>query len=341
MIHSQIADKNIAYHPAGYLTQFMKELFQEGKKLADRDNQSILIMGERGTGKELLANSIHYNASLLSPNAPFVTINCVDLPFSHFKNKIKHCFDIFSKNKASLSDKSDSRKPTLFFRNIDKLTFHTQTDLCKLLEEKLCEPPDGTDHNLKKIRLFFSCNNNELNPENINYFDQSLHRAFKPSMISVLPLRSRKEDIQPLALFFADKFSKEYGEDIGGIHSSASKKLEAYPWPGNVSELRDVMENAVLLSQSPLITKDDIRFNISKKSIALESFLSREDFFKLEELEKIYIQTVFRRVKNNKSKAAKILGISRNTLQRRLESFNTPSSKTKSANKRPNQPPLF
>jgi transcriptional regulator with PAS, ATPase and Fis domain len=77
----------------------------------------------------------------------------------------------------------------------------------------------------------------------------------------------------------------------------------------------------VLLAQSPLITREDIRFNISKKSIALESFFGREDFFQLDEVERIYIQTVLRRVKNNKSKAASILGITRNTLQKRIDSF--------------------
>ena len=105
--------------------------------------------------------------------------------------------------------------------------------------------------------------------------------AFHPSKIDILPLR--------------DKFSKEYGKDVGGIHSTALKLLEAYKWQGNVSELRDVIENAVLLSNGPLLVKEDVRFNISKKSIALESFLSGEDFFALDEIESIYIQTVLRR----------------------------------------------
>jgi len=104
-----------------------------------------------------------------------------------------------------------------------------------------------------------------------------------------------------------------------------------------------VLENAVILAQSPLVTKEDIRFNISKKSIALESFLSREDFFTLEELERIYIQTVFRRVKNNKSKAAKILGISRNTMQKKIDSLAaaTARAKKKTKKKNGNQPLLF
>ena len=100
-----------------------------------------------------------------------------------------------------------------------------------------------------------------------------------------------------------------------------------------MSELKNVIENAVLLSQNPLITREDIRFNISKKSIALESFFCREDFFQLEEIERIYIQTVLRRVKNNKSKAAHILGITRNTLQKRIDSLVKAESNRKTRKK--------
>jgi len=142
-------------------------------------------------------------------------------------------------------------------------------------------------------------------------------------------------------IFFPLLHSKEYGKDVGGLHSSALKLLEAYDWKGNVSELRDVIENAVLLSNGSLLVKENVRFNISKKSIALESFLSGEDFFALDEIESIYIQTVLRRVKNNKAKASRILGISRNTLQRKLNTYADIVKKKKSSKKIKNQPLLF
>jgi DNA-binding NtrC family response regulator len=338
MNHAQVIEKNIEYLPVIYLTKSMKNLYQKGKELAGRGYLSVLIMGERGTGKELLAKSIHYN---LSPNAPFVTVNCINLPFDHFEEKIERSFLTFSDIKVTSSEGDIHRKATLFLRDIGKLECGVQRNLFSLLKERLFEHSKGVSKSLKNIRLIFSYDQDELNSEGQKIFDKNTYETFNPFMLSILPLRDRKEDIQPLALFFADKFSKEYGKDIGGIHSGALNVLESYQWPGNVSELRDVMENAVLLSQGPLITKEDIRFNISKKSIVLESFLSREDFFMLEELERIYIQTVLRRVKNNKSKAAKILGISRNTLQRKVDSFITSFPKTKSRKKTANQPTLF
>ena len=167
------------------------------------------------------------------------------------------------------------------------------------------------------VRLIFS-SKEPLPDTGTKTKDSSPVAQFNPYLLTILPLRNRRDDIKPLATFFMDKFSKEYGKDIGGIHSRGMALLENHDWPENVSELRDIMENAVLLADGPLITKDDIRFNISKKAIALESFLSREDFFTLEEIEHIYINTVLRRLKNNKSKTAKVLGVSRNTLQRKI-----------------------
>lgn len=340
MLHTQVIEKNIEYLPVIYLTETMQDLYQKGKKISDTDGSSILITGEYGTGKELLAKSIHYN---LSPHTKFITVNCVNLPLKHFDEKIEECFSSLSFSDTAVSEKYASKKPTIFVRDIGKLEVNIQKHLYTLIKDKLSESAKGATSPLKKVRLIFSCNNQGAHAGEIKeLFDKNSSKTFNPVLLNILPLRDRKDDIYPLAIFFADKYGKEYGKDIGGIHSGAMHVLETYPWPGNVSELRDVIENAVLLSQSPIITKEDIRFNISKKSIALESFLCREDFFTLEELERIYIQTVFRRVKNNKSKASKILGISRNTLQKKIESLAAASTpKTKSKKKNGNQPLLF
>ena len=336
--HTQVIEKNIEYLPVIYLTKSMMNLSRKGKELADRKHLSVLIMGESGTGKELLAKSIHYS---LSPDAPFITVNCVNLPFDHFEEKIESSFLTFSDINDSSPGRHIYEKGTLFLRDIEKLECGVQKNLLSLLKERFWVPSKGGSKSVKNIRIIFSHDQNGLKPEVQKIFDKKTHQTFNPFMLSILPLRDRKEDVKPLAFFFVDKLSKEYGKDIGGIHSGALSVLKSYSWPGNVSELKDVMENAVLLSQGPLITKEDIRFNISKKSIVLESFLSREDFFMLEELERIYIQTVLRRIKNNKSKAAKILGISRNTLQKKVDSFNAGSPKRKPKKKTANQPSLF
>ena len=144
----------------------------------------------------------------------------------------------------------------------------------------------------------------------------------------------------PLRLFSWINSARNTEKISAEFTAGALALLENHDWPENVSELRDVMENAVLLADGPLITKDDIRFNISKKAIALESFLSREDFFTLEEIEHIYINTVLRRLKNNKSKTAKVLGVSRNTLQRRIGVLEEAARSQKTPQKRQSTAPV-
>jgi len=335
---SQLIEKTIEYMPVIYLTNSMKKLFSQSRKLVEEDSSSILINGENGTGKELLAKSIHYNNS---PSSPFVTINCVNLPFDHFEEKVDKCISAFAEDIGQVYDLNDGHKSTLFLRNIGKLECNVQLSLFNLLKERLAELSKNANKKQESVQLIISCNQNSISDDECSETHRNASAVFNPSEIDILPLRDRVEDVQPLATFFTDKFSKEYGKEIGGIHSSALNVLEAYQWQGNVSELRDVIENAVLLSNGLLLVEEDVRFNISKKSIALESFLSREDFFALDEIESIYIQTVLRRVNNNKAKASRILGISRNTLQRKLISFTEANKKTKVSKKMKNQPLLF
>jgi len=333
-----LIEKSIEYLPVVYLTKSMKKLFSQGKKLVEKNGPSLLINGENGTGKELLAKSIHYYHS---PNSPFFTINCVDLPFDHFEEKVNKCISVFSDNNGFADSGHAPHKSTLFLRNIGKLEGNVQISLFKLLKERLADLSRNANKKQDRVQLIISCNQKYLDTDALNMTRKNAAEAFHPLEIEIKPLRDRTEDIQPLANFFIDKFSKEYGKELGGIHSLALKALESYDWQGNVTELKDVVENAVLLSHGPLVVKDDIRFNISKKSIALESFLSREDFFALDEIENIYIQTVLRRVKNNKARAARILGISRNTLMRKLNTINGSAKKVKTAKTAENQPPLF
>jgi len=333
MSHTQLLEKNIEYLPVVYLTSSLKQLYEQCEGLSKKKFHSILITGESGTGKELLAKSIHYSRS---PNAPFVTMNCINLPFDHFEEKINSCIAALITPTNNGNRPPHAPESTLFLRDLSKLEVNVKQDLLELLSTKIKAMGKNGG---APVRLIFS--SKEPLPKTSTRTKGSASVAlFNPYQLTILPLRSRRDDIKPLATFFIDKYSKEYGKDVGGIHSRAMVLLEKHDWPENVSELRDVMENAVLLADGPLITKDDIRFNISKKAIALESFLSREDFFTLEEIEHIYINTVLRRLNNNKSKTAKVLGVSRNTLQRRIDTDEKPPVRKK-RRKNQNQPRLL
>jgi len=334
-----VDEKSILPHAVA-INQSMRDLFNGGVLTDCENTHSLLILGEKGTGKELLAKTIH---STFSPHLPFYSINCVNLPVKHFEEKIDECLEVFSDRCEQFLkfSHSVSKQPTLFLRDIGKLDKTIQKELLLLLKQRFFDQNKSSAKKEKKnLRLIFSSTKNSSAPQN-SCVTGDVFRGFKPFLLSIKPLRNRKKDIKPLALYFMHMFCREYEKDIGGIHSEALKLLYDYSWPGNVGDLKGVIENAVLLCQGLLITADDIRFNTSKKSVALESFLNQEDFFNLDDLEKIYINTVLRRVKNNKSKASRILGISRNTLQRKLDSFSLNLTQKKPRKKKNSQPTLF
>lgn len=326
--------ETIDYFPTLCLSQYLKKIYQQAKKISSRGNAPILITGEKGTGKEFLAKNIHYISSSLQH--PFFIMNCSHLALDNFELKLGQYLSALPHTPDAQSSSGSGPLQmggTIFLRDVGKLDSHIQGKVFDVLKENCGRSLRSSASSFPSIHLIFSFCQNSEKPEENAPCKESLQNIFRPDTLNLIPLRERLEDMQPLASFFIDRFSKEYGKDINGIHSEALGLLKSYAWPCNVSELKNVMENAVLLAQGPLITKNDIRFNISKKSITLESFFSQEDFFALEEIERIYIQTVLRRVKNNKSKAAKILGITRNTLQNRVDSFTKPAAKSKAGKK--------
>jgi DNA-binding NtrC family response regulator len=314
--------------PTFCLSQHFKKVYQQGKKIFVKSSTPLLFIGERGTGKEFLAKSIHYLSSPL--HYPFLVLNCAQFAFDHFEKKLSHYLSIISHaDERTMKDGGQQKAGgTIFLRDIGKLTAHVHDKVFHLLKETCCKSMRSSSLSSPSIHLIFSYSQLAEKADDNQTVHETLNKIFHQDTLNILPLRNRPEDIQPLASFFVDQFSKEYAKEIGGIHSEALSLLKSYAWPYNVSELKNVIENAVLLARGPLLVTDDIRFNISKKSIALESFFCKEDFFKLDEIEQIYIQTVLRRVNNNKSKAAKILGITRNTLQKRIETFGKTSKRT-------------
>jgi two-component system response regulator HydG len=329
----------IDFFPTFCLSESLQKVFQQAKKITAKGTAPILITGERGTGKEFLAKNIHYLTS--SVHLPFFAVNCSHLPFDHFAIKMEQYLAAMGKNSDDkvTGNKASGNAGTIFLRDVGKLAPPIQGKVFDLLKELCGKFVRSSKPFVPTVHLMFSYSPTREKSDVHSPCQEVLHKTFHPDTLTLLPLRDRLDDIQPLASFFVDRFSKEYSKDIGGIHSEALAALKSHAWPNNVSELKNVMENAVLLAQNPLITREDIRFNISKKSIALESFFGREDFFQLEEIERIYIQTVLRRVKNNKSKAANILGITRNTLQKRIDSFVKAETKHK-ARKKSRQPTL-
>ncbi|MBW1855663.1 MAG: hypothetical protein JRJ00_13445 [Deltaproteobacteria bacterium] len=144
-----------------------------------------------------------------------------------------------------------------------------------------------------------------------------MYQKINRRSIHILPLRKRINDIVPLAMHFIKSFNKKYGKKVVKVDPDVKNYLESYDWPRNISELKNFLEHAVILSQSESISMKDLEFNVNKKSMTLESLLLNGGFLSLDEVVSLYVNTVIKKVKGNKSKAAKLLKVSRNTLKKK------------------------
>ena len=148
-------------------------------------------------------------------------------------------------------------------------------------------------------------------------FNKELYQAVSKRSVHIPPLRKRSSAIVPLAMHFIKAFNREYGKEVKRIDADVRSYLTSYDWPGNVSELKNVMEHVVIISQGESISMKDMAFRSDKKMMSLDSLLLNGSFLSLDEMVALYVKTVLKKVKGNKSKAAKLLRVSRNTLKKK------------------------
>jgi len=293
----------------------MRKVLDTVQKVAPTD-ASVLILGENGTGKEVIARAIHRNS--LRNQELFVSVDLGAIPDTLFES------ELFGYEKGAFTDAKQSREGrfemasggTLFLDEIGNLSLPMQAKLLTVLERR---EVIRLGSNLPKkidIRLICATNADIFEMRNQGAFRQDLLYRINTVEIRIPPLRERPEDISVLAWHYFEIFVKKYRKDIRKISSAAIQKLELYPWPGNIRELQHAIERAVILSERSALEADD--FTLEMDSSRASSEIPFETF-NLEEIEKKVIQTVMDKVKGNISLAAKILGITRASLYRRIE----------------------
>lgn len=302
-------------------------MFEVFKKvgLASTNDLNVLITGETGVGKDLIAKLIHLNSN--RKDKPFVVINCPSIPWDLFE------IELFGSVKGAYTGATMDRKGkaelaeggTLFLNEIGDLPYKLQAKLLGFVERKSFYPIGGTREITVDIRLIFATNKNlkELIAE--GKFREDLYHRMNQVEIHIPPLRERKEDIPPLINFFINMANKDLGLKVYGISEKALKAALEYPWYGNVRELKNVIYKAVLdtkvgiIESLPLEKKEEEKLSLLD---ALDAYISskREEELAtaLEELERAFIKKLLERYGGNKSKVAEILGISRNTLNAKL-----------------------
>ncbi|MDR2184523.1 MAG: sigma-54 dependent transcriptional regulator [Treponema sp.] len=277
---------------------------------------SILITGESGVGKELVADAIHE----LSPrkDKPLVKVHCAAIPDTLIES------ELFGHEKGAFTGAVSRRRGrfelanegTLFLDEIGEIDQNIQIKLLRALQEKKFERVGGEETLEVDVRIVAATNKDLKAEIERGAFREDLYFRLNVVNIHVPPLRERKDDIPLLVASFLREFSLENGKTLEGIDEKARSCLYAYDWPGNIRELRNCMENAVVMSKGPVITEGDLPPTLRIKND--EGWIRIPLGSTLEEGERIIIRDTLSVQKGNKSKTAEILGIGRKTLHRKL-----------------------
>jgi two-component system response regulator PilR (NtrC family) len=297
----------------------MKEVY----KMVERVSQAtsnVLVTGQSGTGKELVARAIHSNSD--RSKKPFLAINCGAIP----ENLVES--ELFGHKKGSFTGANADKDGvfvaahggTVFLDEVAEIPLNLQVNLLRVIQEREVKPV-GSNQMVSFDTRIIAATNKDLEKEvEEGNFRDDLYYRLNVVEISLPPLEQRKEDIPLLAHHFLQKYNKELKHNLKGITSDAMGAMMAYQWKGQVRELENVIERAVLLSDGDFLTIEDLPASF-KKSSGSDDFEMDSD--KLDEaikvFEKHHIQSVLKRTEGNKSEAARLLGIDPSTLYRKME----------------------
>jgi two-component system response regulator AtoC len=298
-------------------TPQMFQVYKTIAKVADTKS-TVLLCGERGTGKELIARSIHYNSQ--RNNRPFIPVDCASLVETLIESElfghVRGAFTGASFAKRGLFEEADGG--TLFLDEVGNLSLLMQSKLLRFLQEHEIKRVGGMESIKVDVRAI-AATNQPLEPLVKNgKFREDLFDRLNVVTITVPPLRERKEDIPLLATHFLRKFSEENHKNISHISPEALEIITQYSWPGNVRELEHAVERSVILSIHPIILPEDLPRKLFEETKRPEAEIPEEPL-SLRELEKRYVMKVLEKTGGNKKKASEILGIDRATLYRILE----------------------
>jgi DNA-binding NtrC family response regulator len=296
------------------------------KLVAQSDFSCLMIKGESGTGKGLLAHTIHKMGG--RADKPFVEVNCSALPPNLIESELfghkKGAFTDAKEDRMGLFEMADTG--TLFLDEIGDMDYNLQAKLLKVMEEQKFRRLGSTKDVEVNVAIIAATNQKVEKLVEENKFREDLYYRLSVIPIEIPPLRERMEDIEALAEHFIRFFSRKFGKEIQGFSPEAMKIMKSYPWPGNVREFRNVVERGSILTQEPLISDPEILFPSGMASHAPKPVSNENgevDFpaMPLAKAEELVIKAAMREADGNKNQAAKILGLHRTTLYKKLEEY--------------------
>jgi DNA-binding NtrC family response regulator len=287
-------------------------------------NATVLVGGESGVGKDLIARAIHQHSRRAT--GPFIKINSTAIPENLLESELfgyeKGAFTGASTSKPGKFELAD--KGTLFLDEIGDVPPLTQVKLLRVLQEREFERLGGTKTLKVDVRLIAATNRDLRAALEDGTFREDLYYRLNVVAIDIPPLREHKEDIPALANFFLEKFAREYGRPLQGITPQALRLLTDFHWPGNVRELANVIERGVTLSTGTTLDVADIQVDVPMARNAAGASFELPPGMTIEQWEEEAIRNALRQANGNKSQAARTLGLSRNALRYRLSKMGVP-----------------
>jgi two-component system response regulator AtoC len=305
----------------------MRDVLNFVRRVAASEATTILLEGENGTGKDLVAKTLHYQSTRQAE--PFIAINCAAIPDSLLESELfgyeKGAFTDARAQKRGIFELAD--KGTLFLDEVGEIPLMLQAKLLRVLEEQSFRRLGGLKDIQLDLRVIAATNKNLREAVKEGAFRQDLYFRLNVIQILIPPLRDRTEDIIPLTRFFIEHYNRKFKRNIEGVTDSAAKLLHYHDWPGNVRELRNAIERAMILEESSHITPPSLPIAISRPEgevpqHAVEAAAMPVDGMSLEDNERSLLVRALEKTNGNQTQAARLLRVTRDTLRYKMKKFN-------------------
>jgi len=335
--------RRAGYHDVVGVSRKVTELMAFVRKVASSEATTILIQGESGTGKDLIAKAIHYQSS--RQDKPFVAINVSAIPETLLESELfgheKGAFTDAKATKKGLFEMADGG--TLFLDEIGELSPFLQVKLLRVLEDQVIRRVGGVRDIQVDVRVIAASNRDLERAVREGHFRQDLYYRLAIISIFLPPLRERKEDILPLVDFFLEHYNHKFRKSVRGISEETRRLLLNYDWPGNVRELKNAIERAMILEDEPMLRPDYLPFSVTQPHAGVTAFEHTaspptggqplpngrwlpplsipEGGTSLEEIERALVELALRQASGNQTHAARLLDISRDALRYKMKKF--------------------
>ena len=288
-------------------------------RIAASRASTVLLTGETGTGKDLAAKAIHFSSD--RGNRPFVNITCSALPEQLLESELfgheRGAFTDARQQKRGLFETADGG--TLFLDEIGEMTLALQSKLLRFLEEKTFKRVGGLADQRVDVRVIAATNRDLEERVKVGKFREDLFYRLQVMPIHLPPLRDRRGDVPLLANYFVDRFNREFRKRVRGLSPAAAETLQHYGWPGNVREVRNAIERAMLLIEGEWLEPE--HFTTLTRAVTPTQFRLPAEGVNLEEVERQLLLQALERAGGNQTQAAQLLGINRDQVRYRIEKF--------------------